>query len=198
MSAESAGQAIDIGHTLREARTARGMSQRELARKAGVTNGLISQIEQNRSSPSVSSLKRILDALPLSLSEFFSHGENDRQRIFFRADELLELNPERLLRRRGLAGSISLKQIGDGAGHAIQMLHERYTPGADTGSEGYTHKGEEAGIVISGRIEVTVGDETAELGPGDAYRFDSTIPHRFRNRGKEVCTLISACSPPTF
>lgn len=198
MSADSAGQVIDIGQRLRAARTARGLSQRELARKAGVTNGLISQIEQNRSSPSVSSLKRILDAMPLSLAEFFSHGDEDRKRIFFRSSELLELNPERLLRRRGLAGRISLLQIGNGAGHAIQMLYEHYEPGADTGSEGYTHKGEEAGIVISGRIEVTVGGETAELGPGDAYRFDSTVPHRFRNRGKEVCTLISACSPPTF
>lgn len=198
MSADPARHAIDIGQRLRAVRTARGLSQRELARQAGVTNGLISQIEQNRSSPSVASLKRILDAVPLSLAEFFSHGQEDRRRIFFRAGELLELNPERLLRRPGLAERISLLQIGEGSGHSIQMLHERYEPGADTGAEGYTHRGEEAGIVISGRIEVTVGDETAELGPGDGYRFVSTIPHRFRNRGTEVCILISACSPPSF
>ncbi|MDH3263863.1 MAG: cupin domain-containing protein [Paracoccaceae bacterium] len=198
MPADPTGHAIDIGQRLRAARTARGLSQRELARQAGVTNGLISQIEQNRSSPSVASLKRILDAMPLSLSEFFSHGETDRKRIFFRAEDLLELNPKRILRRPGAAGQVSLRQVGDGAGRTVQMLYESYEPGSDTGVEHYTHMGEEAGIVISGRIEVTVGDETAELGPGDAYLFESNIPHRFRNLSDEVCILISACSPPSF
>lgn len=189
---------INIGERLKAARTSRRLSQRELARKSGVTNGLISQIEQNHSSPSVASLKRILDALPISLAEFFSQDADFRPPIFFRADELRELNPQKIFQHRGASGGISLRQVGDSAAHNIQMLHERYEPGADTGEEKYSHNGEEAGIVISGWIEVTVGDETAELGPGDAYLFDSQIPHRFRNIREEACVLVSACSPPTF
>jgi mannose-6-phosphate isomerase-like protein (cupin superfamily) len=60
------------------------------------------------------------------------------------------------------------------------------------------HEGEEGGIILSGRLEVTVGESTRVLSVGDAYYFNSREPHRFRNVGKETCTLVSACSPPTF
>ena len=60
------------------------------------------------------------------------------------------------------------------------------------------HEGEEGGIILSGRLEVTVGEATRILGAGDAYYFNSRQPHRFRNVGNEACTLVSSCSPPTF
>ena len=60
------------------------------------------------------------------------------------------------------------------------------------------HEGEEGGIVLSGRLEVTVDDERRILGPGDAYYFESRRPHRFRCVGPVPCEVISACTPPTF
>lgn len=175
------------------------MSQRELARKSGVTNGLISQIEQNRSSPSVASLKRILEAIPMSLSEFFADDYDPVPQIFFRASELREINPSQIFPKVAARGkAISFRQVGDSSRHALQMLHEYYPPGADTGEGLYSHDGEEAGLVVSGRIEVTVGTETEVLGPGDAYIFDSRQPHRFRNPGPEPCIVVSACTPPSF
>jgi mannose-6-phosphate isomerase-like protein (cupin superfamily) len=60
------------------------------------------------------------------------------------------------------------------------------------------HNSEEGGVVIRGRLELTVGAETYLLRPGDAYCFDSRISHRFRNSGNEVCEVVSACSPPSF
>jgi mannose-6-phosphate isomerase-like protein (cupin superfamily) len=61
-----------------------------------------------------------------------------------------------------------------------------------------THDAEEGGIIIRGRLEVTVGDQVRVLGPGDAYYFDSRTPHRFRNIGDEECEVVSANSPPSF
>ena len=69
---------------------------------------------------------------------------------------------------------------------------------AATGATMLTHRGEEGGLVISGQIEVTVGDQRRVLGPGDAYYFASAVPHRFRNRGRERCEIISASNPPTL
>ena len=60
------------------------------------------------------------------------------------------------------------------------------------------HDGEEGGIILSGRLEVTVDSERRILGPGDAYYFESRRPHRFRCVGGKACELISACTPPTF
>lgn len=189
---------LNVGARLKLARTSRRMSQRELARKSGVTNGLISQIEQNQSSPSVSSLKRILDAIPMSMSEFFADDFPTTRQIFYTVAELRELNPFKVFPESGVSDGISLRQVGNSALHTIQMLHERYEPGSGTGETLYTHQGEEVGIVVEGQIELTVGDETRVLSAGDAYLFDSRVPHGFRNPGDEDCVIISACTPPSF
>jgi transcriptional regulator with XRE-family HTH domain len=181
--------AFDVGTRLRTLRLSTGLSQRELAKRAGVTNSAISLIEQNRVSPSVGSLKKVLDGIPLSLAEFFADHDPPRERIFFRKGELQEL----------AGGRISFRQVGRNlSGRALQVLHERYAPGGDTGASMLQHEAEEAGIVIRGHIEITVGEETCVLGPGDGYYFKSTVPHRFRNIGVEECEIVSACTPPTF
>jgi len=190
---------LNIGQRLKAVRVSNRMSQRELARKSGVTNGMISQIEGNSTSPSVSSLKRILDAIPMSMSEFFSNETDGAKQVFFRAGELRELNPNALIAKNsGDVSKLSLRQVGNDRNSAIQMLYERYAPGSSTGADTYSHNGEEAGIVVSGSIEVTVGDQTALLGAGDAYLFESRTPHRFRNTSDAECVVISACTPPSF
>lgn len=192
---------MDIGKRLKTLRHANGYSQRQLAKRAGVTNGLISMIEQNRSSPSIASLKRILDAVPMTFSEFFTNDlpEEPGDSMIFRAGELHEINPAEALNLQGDAARLlSLRQVGDASRHTIQMLRETYAPGADTGPDLYSHAAEEAGMVIEGEIELTVGDRTSTLGAGDAYIFDSRIPHRFRNIADSRCVLISACTPATF
>ena len=83
--------AIDVGSHLRALRSMYGLSQRELAKRAGVTNGMISLIEQNRVSPSVSSLKKVLDGIPMSLAEFFTLDLTVSPQVFFRRDELTDL-----------------------------------------------------------------------------------------------------------
>ena len=181
--------AFDLGARLRALRLARGLSQRELAKRAGVSNAIISLIEQNRSSPSVGSLKKVLDGLPLSLAEFFAAEPAASPPVFFQAADLVEL----------AGGAISYRQIGrDLAGRAVQILHERYRPGADTGEAMLQHESEEGGVVVRGRLEGTIDGGRQLLGPGDAYYFDSRRPHRFRNVGSEECEVVSACAPPSF
>ena len=183
---------MDIGEKLRTIRKQRGLSQRELAARAGLTNGTISLIEQNRTSPSVASLKSLLDAIPISMAEFFSTiEETDTPKVFYKADELTEIAPNG-------SGKLSLRMLGDAQNHALQVLHEIYAPGADTGPEAISHEGEEAGIIVRGQIEITVDGQVRTLGPGDGYLFDSRLPHRFRNAAEDVCEIVSACTPPSF
>jgi transcriptional regulator with XRE-family HTH domain len=180
---------IDVGARLRSIRQLHGLSQRELARRAGVTNGLISLVEMNRVSPSVSSLKKLLDGIPMSLAEFFTGDFNQRTPLFYTSDELVEIG----------SGDVSLRLVAaQRSGRQMTLLHERYAPGAATGEEMLAHKGEECGLVVRGRIELTVGNDTRVLGPGEAYYFASNLPHRFRNSGGEPCELVSCCTPPTF
>lgn len=189
---------LDIGKRLKAVREARGLSQRQLAARAGATNGQISMIEQNKVSPSVANLKKILDGIPMALSDFFAEEDAGAARTFYRHDELPDIGTPGVYGPDATVNKLSLLRVGQAGAHNLMMLYERYEPGADTGKQPYSHEAEEAGIVISGRIEVTVGEEIAVLGPGDAYIFDSRRPHRFRNTGTEPCVLVSACTPPTF
>lgn len=179
----------EIGARLRNIRNQKNLSQRQLARLSGVANATISQIEAGKLNPTVSMLKKVLDGIPISLGEFFGDGLELRERVFFRAEELIEIAD----------GGVSFRQVGANmSNRSIQLLKECYQPGAGTGKHAITHEGEECGIILSGRLEVTVGDESAVLRQGDAYYFKSHQPHTFRNPGNEPCELITACTPPTF
>ena len=80
----------------------------------------------------------------------------------------------------------------------MSILSETYEPGTDTGEDLLTHSGEEGGVVIEGELELTVAGNVQVLGPGDAYYFDSHLPHRFRNTGKVPTRIVSANAPPTI
>lgn len=187
---------FDVGARLKEIRLEAGLSQRELAERAGVTHGLISMIEQNKSSPSVASLRKILSGVSMTMAGFFQEETRSRDKVFFGADELFDLT-SRLSSHTGQDPSrLSFRQVGDAQAHDLQILHERYEPGGDTGTTMLEHNSREGGIVIEGELEVTVGDQVQVLRSGDAYLFDSRIPHRFRNRGTKTCIVVSACTPP--
>lgn len=179
----------DLGGRLRHVRQLHKLSQRELAKRSGVTNSTISLIESNASNPSVGALRRILEGIPVSLAEFFSLEPAQAQKTFYCSNELTEIGK----------GPISYRQVGDRVfGRSLQLVQERYQPGSDTGIVPLVHEGQEGGVVLRGRLEVTVDDERKVLGPGDAYYFDSRRPHRFRCVGSEPCEVVSACTPPSF
>lgn len=180
---------IEIGARLRRVREEAGISQRVLAKRAGITNSTISLMESNGTNPSIGALKRVLDAMSVSLSDFFAMEETTPRQSFYRASELTEIGK----------GPVSLRQVGPSmAGRQLQILSETWQPGADTGKINLTHEGEEAGVIISGFLEIIVDDERSILGPGDAYSFDSMRPHRVRCVGDEPAWCISACTPPNF
>ena len=183
--------ALDVGVRLQSIRKLKGLSQRELAKRAGVTNSTISMIEKNSVSPSISSLKKVLGGIPMSLVEFFSvdFEENSPTQIVYRADELMDLS----------SGSVTMRLVGRGHQvRALSFLDETYPPGADTGDEMLNHEGEEAGVLVDGRLELTVGSEVYVLESGDSYYFESTQPHRFRNPFDQPARLISATTPANF
>ncbi|MBX3455494.1 cupin domain-containing protein [Ferrovibrio sp.] len=205
---QKAGDGFDLGERLRQFRIAAGLSQRELASRAGVPNGLIAMVEGNKSSPSVASLRKIVGGLSLTLADFFEEGEQrPGSKVFYAAHEFIDLTSHihgavkakkdaKNAQARNSQGRVILRQVGDAAAYNLQILHEFYEPGADTGESMLEHKSHEGGVVLSGSIEVTVGGQVKILKPGDGYLFDSRQMHRFRNIGDEPCIIVSACTPP--
>lgn len=179
-----------IGDHLRELRRRRHLGIRELAARSGISHSTISLIERDRISPSVDTLSAILDALGTTLTGFFSGLTSlVPSSPFYTARDCIEI---------GNYDSISYRMLGvNFPNRTILMLHETYAPGADTG-EAFSHQAQEAGFVMAGAVEITVGDERRVLKPGDGYYFDSRAPHRFRSVSDEPSQIISAVTPPTY
>ncbi|MBD8495022.1 cupin domain-containing protein [Pseudomonas syringae] len=184
---------MDTGTRLKLVRESHKLSQRELARRSGVTNATISLIEQNRVSPSVSSLKKLLEGIPMSLAEFFTFdqppGRSTEQHVF-RAGDQPDLGRDGL-RLLLVGATLPSRQM--------RFLREQYAPGASSGDESIVHaEGEECGLVTRGTIELTIDGQVHVLGAGDGYYFPTTLAHRFRNIGQDEAEIISANTPANF
>ena len=179
---------MDLGERLKVIRKRHSISQRELAKRAGVTNSTISMIEKNTVSPSFSSLLKVLKGFPMSVEEFFTIDLVKTNQVVFRAEEQADMQ----------AQGVEIKLIGHNIpDRSLSMLKETYPPGADTGEEMIKYEGEEAGTVVEGEIELTLDYKIYQLKVGDGYFFRTTLPHRFRNLGQTTALIISANTGPT-
>lgn len=178
---------LDVGARLRMVRDRAGLTQRELAKRAGVTNSTISLIEQEAHAPSLASLHRILSAIPISIADFFSIPTSQQNVLFY--DDLAILT----------RGEADLRVLAaERRDKSLQMFIERYQPGAGTGDEPLSHDGETAAVVLRGTVEVQVSDVTRVLRRGGGYQFIGKQPYMLRNIGTTVAVVVCACTPSMF
>jgi transcriptional regulator with XRE-family HTH domain len=186
-----------IGDRLRAERTKAGISQRELARRLGLSASLISQLESGLSKPSVGTLYAIVTELDLSLDKLLRGDENA-----VRDDGELGssgqdgrggplVHPERR-KVIDLASGVRWEQLTADTEEGVDFLHAIYeVGGASTPDESLMrHHGREYGYVVSGKMGIQLGFEMFELEPGDSIAFDSTEPHRLFNMGDEPVHAI--------
>lgn len=181
-----------LGAQIRELRRARDLTLADVARKAGRSPGYLSQVENNRTIPTIKSLHSIAHALDVNISWFFSddHADNGRERPF-----IVRSSARRTLRfGSGIVDELLSPHL---RGH-LELLYSRFEPGATSGDEPYRHRGEEAGIVVFGQLELWIGEDCFTLNEGDSFGFPSTTPHRYRNPGETEAMVIWAITPPTY
>jgi transcriptional regulator with XRE-family HTH domain len=177
---------LALGSRLRTVRTRAGLSQRELAARAGVTNATISMIEQEAHAPSVASLHRILTAIPISMADFFALPTSQRNVLFYDAEDLAVVS----------RGAVDLRVLGsERRDKKLQLFIERYEPGAGTGSEPIAHDGETAALVIQGVVEIEADGEVRRIAKGGGFQLFGKEPYRLRNVGKTEAIVACACTP---
>lgn len=174
----------DVGSRMLVLRKLNGWSQRSLAKRAGVPHSAISMIEHGQVSPSVNSLKKVLDGVPMSLADFFSLDVNEDSRAFYKADSL-KSEPFGDIVRTSLRTSPK-------DNNGIVVTREEFLAGSDTGEEMISGTGFQAGFVVRGQLEVTVGGEVEQLKVGDAFYFNRRRPYRFRNLTNDNSETVSA------
>ncbi|MCQ4093235.1 HTH-type transcriptional regulator PuuR [Erwinia persicina] len=177
------------GRRLAEIRQQMGLSQRRVAELSGLTHSAISTIEQDKVSPAVSTLQKLLKVYGLSLSAFFAEKVIDAApKVVIDAHELVEIGSQ----------GVSLRLIHNGdPQRTLAMLLETYEPGATTG-ERIRHQGEETGTVLEGEIVLTLSGHNYRLHTGQSYVIDTGQPHSFTNSSTRPCRIISAHTPATL
>ncbi len=173
-----------------------GISQRELARRLGLSPSLISQLEKGVSKPSVGTLYAIVTELDVSVDSVL-RGKPviDEGSPFPMWDDAAETGP--LVHpdeRRGinLDSGVRWEELTPVAEEGFDFLHTIYeVGGASTPDDSLMrHQGREYGYVISGTLTIQIGFEEHVLEPGDSIGFDSTTPHRFYNSGDETVHAV--------
>jgi len=177
---ETASSEQQVGDHLRDVRTRQGLSVRALAARAGCSPSFISQVEHGQASPSISSLERLVQALGMTLGDFFRAA-----------------TPPSVVRsheRAALIGSWPGAQIetlaAAGAASALQPVMITLEPGGQSASPPYARDGESFAFVCEGDVLLTLGDATHPLSRGDAATFSSETPHRWENAGGELARLV--------
>lgn len=180
---------IDIvGQRIAHARLARGMNIEDLAQRAAISHGLLSQIERGIGNPSLRTLTALAGALGLPIGAFFD-GASPENDIVVRRGARKRL----VLSDQSLAYELLVPDLQGN----LSMLRIELPPGFCNCDKPFSHAGEECELVLEGRVEAHIGEQAFELGPGDSIRFNCALPHWFRTFDERV-VIVSAMTPPSF
>jgi transcriptional regulator with XRE-family HTH domain len=178
-----------IGASLRSVRRSRGLTLRQVAEAAGVTESFLSQVARDIASPSIATLRRIAVALGTSIGVILDQAGPQGQLV--RAAE------RRVVTYPGLNARDEF--LTDGSDGRLQVIMSVVEPGGGTGPEAYTHESdEECLIVLEGSLDLWVGAEHHRLDEGDAIRYSSRLPHRNQNPGPGTARILFVITPPSF
>jgi transcriptional regulator with XRE-family HTH domain len=180
-----------IGEQLRELRQLKNMTLKEVSEKAGISIGYLSQLERNHSRLPIGVLKKISDALGVHMNWFFQQktpGDAGERDIVVRAGN------RRSLSFTGLG--ITEELLSPNLAGPLELLLSTIAPGAD--SEDYSHDGAEAGLVLSGTLELWVAGRHFSLNEGDSFSFKSTEVHRCANPGAVPTRVLWVITPPHY
>lgn len=181
-----------IGGEIKNLRKARGITLDALSEAAGLSKGYLSQIERGVSSPSVKALHSISRALGVTISWFFPPNTDDDDDL---RDYVVRASSRRKLT---FVAGITDELLSPNLGRQLELLRCTFPPGSESGKEPYTHQGEEAGFVISGELNLWIGERRVVLCEGDSFAFASDLPHRYTNSSNRECVVIWAVTPPTY
>jgi transcriptional regulator with XRE-family HTH domain len=181
-----------LGLQMRALRRAKGMSLKQLADAAELSIAMVSQIERGISSPSIRSLRQLSEALSVPASRFFQDSGHPP---VAEIDKIVRRNTRPSL---SLAAKISKHLLTPGFPGLMEMFLIVLEPGGSSGPENYTHKGEDAGIVLRGMLELWLDRRRYILEEGDSFRFKSSLPHHFTNASENRTEVIWVLAPPTW
>lgn len=176
-----------IGALVRRTREEHGHTLEHLADRAGVSPGLLSQLERGMGNPSFRTLHKVAGALQLRLADLMSGLEAPR-------DTVVRAGQRRILH----VGELRYELLVPDLQGRLEVLATTLPPGFCNREHPFSHEGEECVVVVAGRVSVTVGEESFDLEEGDAVTYDSGQTHWWHNASDDTTRVLGVVTPPTF
>jgi transcriptional regulator with XRE-family HTH domain len=191
-------ESLELGQAIRALRVEQDLTLKTVARIAGVSQSLISQVERGLASPSITTLRRIATALDVPIAALFlgnegaSDGESDSagRRLVVRRHERKGLHVPR--------SRVVYQLLTPDLNRKVEFIWIEYEPGAVTHPEPMSHPGEENAVCLEGSVVVIIEEQEFVLSEGDSISFESGRPHQVENRSNDRAVLVSAITPPAF
>lgn len=179
---------MKIGARIRSLRQLSELTQEELAERAGLTKGFISQVERDLTSISLDSLIQILDALGEKISDFF--GDIEKEKIVYRMKDRVDLQ-----KRNGVKGFSLL--VPGSTNRLMEPVILTLGPRECTEKE-QAHPGDELGYVLRGRVAIHFGKEAHRAKEGECFYFIADRDHFIKNTGSDDAVILWVTTPPAF
>lgn len=177
---------VDVGHRLRQLRLERGLSIRSLAEQSGLNVNTLSLIENNKTSPSVSTLQQIAAALRTPITVFFEAKAMPQAIIYQKADE----------RQAASFTHGTLTNLGIGfTSQALEPFIVTLEPESEPSKTPIVHTGFEFVFCLEGQVCYEIEDQKYTLEPGDSLLFEAHLPHRWRNCGQTPSRSLLLLAP---
>ncbi len=179
---------MHVGKKIRDLRLRRGLTVQQLATASGLSKGFISQVENDHTSPSLTTLSDIAKALEVSVA--YLVVDEDPTPFVVRASE------RRRIRVGGRVGFVEV--LSASPKRNVEMILVEIPAGPGEDGKRHYHHGEECVFVLDGRVKVSCGDQEFTLESGDSIHYDGRIPHAMQNVGEQKARVVTAMSPASF
>lgn len=177
-----------LGEKIRRKRSEKNLSLKELAERIGLTASFLSQVERELAEPSITSLRKIAEALDVPIFYFLLDDEDN--------SPVVRKNNRKVLRFPET--HLTYELLSPDLNRQMEVLIAKLEPGAAGGEEDSTHPGEECILVLEGKMKITIGEDTYYLEEGDSIYYFASIPHSLKNYGDSQLVFLSAITPPRF
>ena len=165
------------------------LTQEELASRADLTKGYISQLENDTTCPSIATLKDILDVFGTSMQEFFAEPANTAEVVFGAEARVQSTDDD---------NGVKVELLVPGAqNREMDPVLVTIQPGEEMEEQDY-HEGEEFGYLLQGKLQLRLDDRLFKLNKGECFYFASDKKHTVKNIGKTEAKILWVVTPPTF
>ena len=195
MTAKPARKAVAPGARIRYLRKLRGMTMKSVAERADLTESYVSKLERDLVSPSLKALHRICYALDTNIGYLFAAPDDPVDTVkVVRARERVAMQVAGGSRDSG----IELESLIPAAAANLLQVNIHIVQPDGGGHAPIEHKGQEFGLVLEGSLELTVDGKSISLEQGDAFSFESSLGHTYRNTAATTARILWVNTPPTF